>query len=171
MLRTVTALVLALLATIAVASAAVLASAHQGSGQSLGVALSAQGSHVERLDSYAPAQPIAVRVDAPRAETVALLGVTPEGGNLRVPLVRGADGRFGADVRLPVPGVWSLAVSARTDAIESVSDTFAVSVAQGAGAKALGVVMALAVALLAGGIALIVLGLVRARRRPVALAE
>ncbi len=171
MLRTVTALALALLATVAVASAAVLASSNRAAEQPLAVRVSAQGSQVERLDGYVPGQPIAVRVDAPRAQAVTLLGVGPDGGSLRFPLARGADGRYGADVSLTTPGVWSLAVTSQVAGVETASESFAVSVAAGSGTKATIVVLALAIAALAGGLALIAAGLLHAYRRPVVLAE
>ena len=160
------ALLLGLLATAAVASAAVLAS-RQGNDQQLVIVMTARGSHVERLDGYTPARPIVVRVDAPHAKSITLLGQAPDGGTLRVPLARGADGRFGADVTLAVPGVWSLTIASRADAVQMASESFAVNVVDGVSARTLGLVVALAVLFLGGGIALIgfvVLGVRRTRR-------
>ncbi len=171
MVRTVMALVLALIATVAVASAAVVVSAKHAGDQTLGVAMTAQGSRIERLDDYTAARPIVLRVDAPRARGVTLVGTAPDGGSLRVPLARAADGSFGGEVTLAMPGVWSLAISSHLGDAESASESFAITVVEGVSQRALSLVLALALALLAGGLALIGLGLARAYRRssPVAL--
>lgn len=171
MLRTVVALVLALIATAAVASAAVVVSAHHAGEQTLAVAMTPQGARIERRDDYAAARPIVLHVDAPRAQGVTLVGVAPDGGNLRLPLARAADGSFGGEIALAMPGVWSLALTSQLGAAETASESFAITVVEGVSPRALGVVLALALLLLAGGLTLIGLGLGQAyrRRHPVAL--
>ena len=170
MLRTVTALVLALVATVAVASAAAVVSARHAGDQALSVTMTSQGARIERLDGYTAARPIALRVAAPRAQGVTLVGTAPDGGNLRVPLARAADGSFGAEVGLAMPGIWSLAIASHAGPDEATSESFAISVVEGVSQRALGVVLALALLLLGGGVGLIVLGVTRASRaRPVAL--
>ena len=182
MLRTVLALVLALVATVAVASAAVVVSTvavasaavvvsnRQAGEQTLTVAMTPQGARVERRDDYTAARPIALHVSAPRAQGVVLVGTAPDGGSLRVPLARVPDGGFSGEVALAIPGTWSLAIAAQGAESQAASEPFAISVVEGVSQRALGVVLALALLLLAGGGALIVLGVTRASRaRPVAL--
>ncbi|MEA2666570.1 MAG: hypothetical protein QOI11_3514 [Candidatus Eremiobacteraeota bacterium] len=165
------ALVLALVATVAVASAAVVVSAGHAGEQTLAVAMTAQGSQVERRDGYTAARPIVLHVDAPRAQGVTLIGIAPDGGNLRVPLARAADGSFGGEIALAMPGIWSLAIASHTGAAEAASEPFAISVVEGVSQRALTVVLALALLLLAGGLGLIGLGFARAyrARHPVVL--
>lgn len=172
MLRTVTALVLALVATVAVASAAVVVSARHAGDQTLTVTMTPQGSRVERREGYTAARPIVLRVDAPRAQGVTLLGTAPDGGSLRVPLARAADGSFGGEVGLAMPGIWSLAIASQAGSDEAASGAFAISVVEGVSQRALGVVLGLALLFLGGGVGLIVLGVTRASRAcPVALPE
>ena len=170
MLRSITALVLALLTTVAVTSTAVAMSFGHGDGQPLSIAISEAGSRVQHLDGYAATRPIAVAVEAPRAHAVTLIGHAPDGSTLRVPLVPVAEGRFAAEVTLGAPGVWALAVSSRVGPLETASQAFAISVVTDRSRAALGIVLGLALASLLGGIGLIVLGVWRSRTRPVASA-
>jgi hypothetical protein len=165
MLRTVVGLVLALVATVAVASAAVVVSANHAGRQTLGVAMTSQGSRIQRRDSYIAARPIALRVAAPRARTVTLVGTAPDGGSLHVPLTRTDDGSFAGEIALATPGVWSLAIASHRRKTEATSEPFAITVVEGVPQRVLGLVVALALALLGGGLGLIVRG-VRLYRRP-----
>jgi hypothetical protein len=168
MLRTVVGLVLALMVTVAMASAAVVVSAN-GARQTLGVTMTRQGSRIERLDRYVPARPIELRVDAPRARTATLVGTAPDGAGLRVPLARAADGSFGGEVTVSTPGVWSLAIATHRRSTETASEPFAITVAEGVSQRSMGLVLALALALLGGGLGLIVRGIVGLYRRTVVL--
>ncbi len=169
MLRTVVGLVLALAATVAVASAAVVVSANHAGRQTLGVAMTSGGTRIARLDGYVAARPIELRVDAPRARTVTLVGTAPDGTNLRVPLVRANDGGFAGEVALATPGVWSLAISAHRGTTEAASEPFAISVVEGVPQRVLGLVISLALALLGAGLGLIVRGVRLHRRASVVL--
>jgi hypothetical protein len=72
-----------------------------------------------------------LHVRAPRAQTASLVGVGPDGSNLRLPLERRPDGSFKAAVRLPMPGAWSLAIATVAGAETNTTDSFAVDVADG----------------------------------------
>jgi len=160
MFRVVAGVLLALLATAGAALA--LAPA-----QRLAVDLSSGTPQVERQAAYASSQAIRLHVRAPQATAASLIGVGPDGTNLRLPLVRDADGAFGAELRLPAAGTWSLAVATVFGEDVSTTQSFAVDVADGAalfGPASLFLV--LAAGSIAGGIGL--LAVARARPTPLA---
>jgi hypothetical protein len=154
--------VLLVIAAIAFGTASV--SAASAPRQSLAVAMTQKGSKIQRLDGYTAKQPIAVRVEAPHSRGVTLVGTDAHGGNVRVPLVREPDGRYTGNVILGTPGVWSLAVAARVDAVETASESFAISVVEGTPRTILATVIGLALASVVAGITLIVAALRRPAR-------
>ena len=104
---------------------------------------------------------------APQASAASLIGVGPNGSNLRLPLARDANGSFAGELRLPAAGMWSLAVVTAFGEDVSTTQSFAVDVADGAtlfGRASL--LLILAAGSIAGGIGLLAL----ARRRAVPLA-
>jgi hypothetical protein len=160
MFRIVAGVLLALLATAAAALA--LAPA-----QRLAIDLSATTPQVQRQAAYTTAQAIRLHVWAPQASAASLIGVGPNGSNLRLPLARDANGSFAGELRLPAAGMWSLAVVTAFGEDVSTTQSFAVDVADGAtlfGRASL--LLILAAGSIAGGIGLLAL----ARRRAVPLA-
>lgn len=155
-------IVLVAIAGIAFGTASV--SAASAPHQSLAVAMSSRGSKVQRLDGYTAKQPISVRVEAPHSSGVTLVGTDPHGGNVRVPLERQPDGRYTGKVTLATPGVWSLAVASQVDAVETASESFAISVVEGTPRVLLATVIGLALASIVAGITLIVVALRRPAR-------
>jgi hypothetical protein len=159
MFRIIAGVLLALLATAGAAVAFAPA-------QHLRVDLRPATPVVERQTAYTSSQPIELRVRAPQAQTASLVGVGPDGSNLRFPLERRADGSFKGAVRLPMPGAWSLAVATVAGAETSTTDSFAVDVADGT--VLLGqawMLLGLAALSIVGGLAL----LMRRRPQPAAL--
>jgi hypothetical protein len=160
MFRIVAGVLLALLATAAAALA--LAPA-----QRLAVDLTSGTPQVERQAAYTSSQAIRLHVRAPQATAASLIGVSPDGSNLRLPLVRDPDGSFAGQLRLPAAGTWSLAVATVFGEDVSTTQSFAVDVADGAalfGRASL--LLMLAAGSIAGGIGLLAV----ARRRSVPLA-
>jgi hypothetical protein len=155
--------VLVVIAAVAFETASVSAAS---APQSLAVAMTTKGSKIQRLDGYTVHQPIAVHIEAPHSRGVTLVGTDPRGGNVRVPLVRETDGRYTGHVVLATPGVWSLAVASRVDTVETASESFAISAVEGTPRDLLAIVIGLALCSVVGGIALIVVALLRLRRRP-----
>lgn len=147
MLRTVAVLALALAGTPAIASA--------GSAQTLGIDIGGPTPQIERLDRYVDTRPVAVSVRAPRASSVTLVGTSPAGGNLRVPLSRGAGGRYIASLALAAPGTWTLAIEASIAGGNAMTESFPLSVAAGATTPEIALMLLLAVLSTVGGIALI----------------
>jgi hypothetical protein len=156
--------VLALIVGVAVQTASVAGAASPP--QSLRVALNGKGSQIERLDGYTAKQPITVHVVAPHSKSVTLVGTDPRGSNLRVPLVRGSDGRYTGKVTLPTTGIWSLAVASHIDRVDTASQTFAISVVEGTPRAVLAALIAIALASVAAGLSLIVFSLLKLRRSP-----
>jgi hypothetical protein len=151
-----------LIAIAAIAFGTASVSAASPPPQSLAVAMSTKGSKVQRLDGYTANQPINVRVQAPHSSSgVTLVGTDPSGTNVRVPLVRQRDGQYTGNFVLETPGVWSLAVASRIDAVETASGSFAISVVEGTPPMMLAVVIGLALASVVAGITLIVAALWR----------
>lgn len=116
---------------------------------------------VERQAAYTTSQPIELRVRAPQAQAASLVGVGPDGSNLRFPLERRADGSFNGSVRLPMPGAWSLAVATVAGAETNTTESFAVDVADGTALFGQAwILLGLAAISIIGGLALLM------RRRP-----
>jgi hypothetical protein len=148
MFRAALGLVLAFLTTSATAGAA-------GAAQPLAVAVGDAGQQVRSQPRYTPAAPIDVRVEAPRARAAALIGVAPDGANVRVPLTRASAGVFTGSATLPEPGTWSLAVATTADDVEVTGTTFTVTVEPGPSGLEIGGLIALALASIGGGVGLI----------------
>lgn len=162
MLRAV--LVLALLVTAALTSA--VAAAVASTEAPLHVVLGHGRPRIQHAAAYTAARPIEVRVEGRHARgPVSVVGVSPAGENLRVPLARRPGGDYTGTITLPTPGVWSLAIA--TGGTAASTGSFAVAVA--AQAPVWGVMTSLLLAILcvAGGIAMIAYGL-RQRSRPAA---
>jgi hypothetical protein len=121
---------------------------------------------VDHLDRYTNDEPLAVRVQAQPAQSVTLLGLAPDGGSLRVPLARQADGSFTGDVSLAKPGTWTLAVDAAANGVQSTSQSFVVIVADARATKeSFFTMLGLALVSIGGGLGLIAVG----RKNAVAL--
>jgi hypothetical protein len=156
------AFVLALLVATALTGA--IGTAAASADAPLHVILGHGRPHIQHAAAYTAARPIEVRVDGRRARgPVSVVGVSPAGENLRVPLTRRPGGDYAGTITLPTPGVWSLAIA--TDGAVASTGSFAVAVA--AQAPVWGVMTSLLLAILcvAGGIAMIAYGM---RRRPAA---
>ena len=114
---------------------------------------------VDHLDRYTNGEPLTVRVQVQPAQSVTLVGLAPDGGNLRVPLAREADGSFARDVTLTTPGMWTLAVIAADNGVQSTSTSFVVTVTDaGATTQSALAMIALALASIGGGVGLIAVG-------------
>jgi hypothetical protein len=149
MLRIVAGVLLALLLTAGTALA--LAPI-----QRLAVDLSGGSPQVERQAAYADSQAIQLRVHAPQATEATLIGVGPDGSNLRFPLVRGAGDTFTQQLRLPLAGSWSLAVATVVGEDVRTTQSFAVDVADsGALFGQASVFLVLAVISILGGVSLL----------------
>lgn len=130
-----------------------------GSAQTLGIDVSAAQPRVEQLDRYTSGQPIDVRVMAGAARGAALVGVAPNGADLRVPLARCGDGAYAGTFTPGTPGTWSLAVSIDAAGSANASSSFPIVVAEpGASEATAAVMIALAIASIGGGIGLIGIG-------------
>lgn len=134
------------------------ASALAAGVQTLGIDLTAAQPQVDRLNSYMQGQPIDVRVTS-RAGGVALVGVSPTGTNLRVPLTRAGNGRFAGSFTPGVPGTWSLAVASDVAGTANATSSFSVAVAEpGASDAAAAGLIAFAIGSIGVGIWLILAG-------------
>ena len=158
------AFVLALL--VATALTAAVGAAVAATDAPLHIMLGHGRPRIQHAAAYTAARPIEVRVDGRRTrEPVSIVGVSPAGENLRVPLTRRPGGGYAGTITLPTPGVWSLAIA--TGGTAASTGSFAVAVA--AQAPVWGVMTSLLLAILcvAGGIAMIAYGM-RRRSRPAA---
>ncbi len=115
------------------------------------------------MTSYVVDTPIAVTVHAPRAQSVTLSGLSPDGQNMRVRLDRSSGGDYAGTVTLSTPGAWSLALRTEVGPITNTTSSFAIQVAQGTSRSALAIVAAVAFLFVASGLAVLVAAL---RRRP-----
>lgn len=126
--------------------------------QTLRIDLTAAQPQVDRFNRYIQGQPVDVRVVSRSRRGVALIGVSPTGANLRVPLARAGDGTYGGSFTPGTPGMWSLAVVSET-AAANASPSFPVVVAEpGASDATAAAMIALAIASIGGGIGLITVG-------------
>ncbi|BDE06459.1 hypothetical protein WPS_17350 [Vulcanimicrobium alpinum] len=100
-------------------------------------------------------RPVAVGVRAPRASSVTIVGTSPGGENLRVPLSRTAGGRYSASLPLATPGTWTLAVEASVAGGNAMTESFPLSVAAGATTPEIALMVLLALLSITAGIALI----------------
>jgi hypothetical protein len=152
MLRTIFAL---LLGSVLLGTAT---AAYAASAQSLVVDVRDRDPQLSRLSHYSASAPVELRVIAPGASSVALVGASPAGTTVRVPLAAARDGSFTGTTTLAVPGTWLLAISTTYKGPEIVGDSFSVVVEQGASARDAAVLAVLAVLSIGGGIGLIVAG-------------
>jgi hypothetical protein len=151
MFRAVSGLVVALLTFLVFASSAEAA-------QALSVEVGDTGPQVSHLVAYVPGAPIEVRVKAPGARSAALVGLGPDGSNVRFPLDRAADGTFTGNAALGAPGTWSLAVATTSDGPEILGESFPVVVAPGPSKLEIAALIAMAVVSIGGGVGLIAAG-------------
>jgi hypothetical protein len=122
------------------------------SPQKLLVDIRGSAPRIDALERYIVNEPVTVRVDAPFARSASLVGVAPDGGNVRVPLQRGADGSFAGMLTVPAVGIWSLAVVAGSQAKTS---TFSINAGERDSHAGATLMLALSLASIAGGLGLI----------------
>ena len=113
-----------------------------------------EGDRIDHAARYDAAEPVTVRVQAD-GDTATLVGSSPAGGNLQVPLVR-ADGWFTGNVRLD-PGTWTLAVQMRQGSVATTGSAFTVEAGDADG-SAIATLAGLALLSTAGGAGLIAVG-------------
>jgi hypothetical protein len=123
MFRALAAFFLAMLSSVAAASA--------GPAQSLGIDVSGATPRLDKLVEYVESTPVVVRVTAPNAQRVAIIGVSPSGVNIRVPLAHGPGQAFTGTLTLETAGTWKLAVDATVEGGDAMTGTFAIEVARG----------------------------------------
>jgi hypothetical protein len=150
MLRLLLALFAGVVATVSAAFAA------PSVAQTLTVTMNHGHPRIEHLTSYVVDAPIAVTVHAPRAQTVTLSGVSPDGQNMRVRLDRSASGDYTGSLTLATAGVWSLALQTQLGPITNTTSSFSIQLAPGVPRAALATVAAVAFLLVATGLALLV---------------
>jgi hypothetical protein len=122
------------------------------SPQKLVVDIRGSAPRIDALERYIVNEPVTVRVDAPFTRSASLVGVAPDGGSVRVPLQRSADGSFAGMLTFPAAGIWSLAVVAGSQAKTS---TFSISARERDSHAGAAVMLALSVASIIGGLGLI----------------
>lgn len=151
-----------------VATVAAVLNANAGQ-QSLDVTMRHGAPRVQRQGSYVPASPIGVTVHAPHADAITLVGVSPAGQNLRVPLARDPNGEYVTTLHLTTPGIWSLAVVSQLGALRNTTENFAIDVTQSDSRLAAAIASGATFLSLAGGLVLIGWGVRRLRvpRAPV----
>lgn len=148
--------VLSLACMLAVATGARAATA---AAETLGIDLTAPQPQVDRLGRYEQGRPIDVRVTTRSSGGVALVGVSPSGVNLRLPLVRDRGDSYGGTFTPGTPGTWSLAVASDAAGTANATSTFPLVVTEpGASDAATAAMFALALASIGGGIGLITVG-------------
>jgi hypothetical protein len=130
--------------------------------QKLTVDIRGSAPRIDALERYIVNEPVTIRVDAPFTKSASLVGVAPDGGNVRVPLRRGADGSFAGMLTFPATGIWSLAVDAGSQARTS---TFSISAGERDSHAGAALMLALSVASIAGGLGLITIARKVAPRR------
>jgi hypothetical protein len=151
MVRIVAGVLLALLVTAGAAFAFV-------PSQRLGVDLRGGTPLVERQAAYADSQSIQLLVHAPQASAATLVGVGPDGTNLRYPLARGAGDTFSNRLQLPAAGLWSLAVATVVGQDVRTTQSFGIDVADGnALLGEASIFLSLAVASIAAGVGLLLI--------------
>lgn len=135
------------------------ASALAAGAATLGIDLTAPQPQVDRLSSYAQGQPIDVLVTSRSSGGVALIGVSPTGSNLRVPLTRKGADRFGGSFTPSVPGTWSLAVASEAAGTANATSSFSLAVDEpGASNAVAAALIAFAIGSIGVGIWLIAAG-------------
>jgi hypothetical protein len=122
------------------------------SPQKLTVDIRGSAPRIDALERYIVNEPVTVRVDAPFTKSASLVGVAPDGGNVRVPLQRLADGSFAGMLTFPASGIWSLAVDAGSQAKTS---TFSISAGERDSHAGAALMLALSLASIGGGLGLI----------------
>jgi hypothetical protein len=122
------------------------------SPQKLVVDIRGSAPRIDALERYIVNEPVTVRVDAPFTRSASLVGVAPDGGNVRVPLQRSADGSFAGMLTFPAAGIWSLAVVAGRQAKTS---TFSISAGERDSHAGAALMLALSLASIIGGLGLI----------------
>lgn len=156
MLRTLIVLALAVVAAVTGGVAAATASPDP----SLHVTLGRGRPHIEHALRYAAARPIVILVDGRRARgAVSVVGLSPEGENLRIPLARRPAGDYAGTLTFPTPGTWSLAIATQGAAVSTAS--FALAVAAEGSRGWIVACAAFAALCLAAGVVLIVYGMRR----------
>ena len=105
--------------------------------ETLGIDLTAPQPQVDRLSSYAQGQPIDVLVTSRSSGGIALIGVSPTGSNVRVPLTREGADRFAGSFTPGVPGTWSLAVASEAAGTANATSSFSLAVAEPGASNAL----------------------------------
>jgi hypothetical protein len=120
--------------------------------QKLTVDIRGSAPRIDALERYIVNEPVTVHVDAPFTRSASLVGVAPDGGNVRIPLQRGADGSFVGMLTFPASGIWSLAVDAGSEARTS---TFSISAGERDSHAGAALMLALSFASIAGGFGLI----------------
>jgi len=123
--------------------------------QPLGIDLYTTAPRVDKLDRYVAGEEVSVRVAAPPASRVTIVGVGPDGSNLRLPLVQGPDGAYSGTLMMPVAGTWSLAANTTIGGEDVSTESFPVVVAEPESTLPALVMAALALASIGGGIGLI----------------
>ena len=114
---------------------------------------------IDHLDAYSNGEPVTVRVQAQPAQAVTLIGLSPAGTDLRVPLVREPDGSFTGVATLSAPGSWTLAISTTANGVQTLSQSFVVTVADSAATTSSVLTMlGLALVSIGGGVGLIAVG-------------
>jgi len=122
------------------------------SPQKLLVDIRGSAPRIDALERYIVNEPVTVHVDAPFARSASLVGVAPDGGNVRVPLQRAADGSFAGMLTFPAVGIWSLAVVAGSQAKTS---NFSISAAERDSNAGAALMLGLSLASICGGLGLI----------------
>jgi hypothetical protein len=109
--------------------------------ETLGIDLTAPQPQVDRLSSYAQGQPIDVRVTSHSSGGVALVGVSPSGSNVRVPLTREGTDRFAGSFTPGIPGTWSLAVASDATGTANATSSFSLAVDEPGASNAVAAVL------------------------------
>lgn len=102
------------------------------SAQPLAITVRGDGANAVRLEHYAPAQPVRVRVQVALEEPlddITLVATAPDGRALRTPLMRDTDGSYTGDISFEIPGTWNVGLATRAGAIQTETTPFALDVA------------------------------------------
>jgi hypothetical protein len=135
--------------------ASILAPVAALAAQPLTIDLRAAMPRIDKLDRYDTGTALALRVMAPAASQVTIVGVGPDGSNLRVPLAAGAGGIYAGTVTLPVAGTWSFAADTTVDSEDVSTESFPVLAAEPESRLPAAIMAALALVSVAGGVGLI----------------
>ncbi|MBV8750964.1 MAG: hypothetical protein JO103_14755 [Candidatus Eremiobacteraeota bacterium] len=133
--------------------------------QALAVDVLDSGPRVEHQAKYAQAGLIDVRVTARNARSAVLLGVAPDGTNLRIPLARIGGDVFAGSAQFASIGTWSLAIATSTATGQETTPSFPIVVDAGPSTGDVALMVALAIVSVCGGIGLIAVGRTAATAR------